>query len=71
MIKEDFGSTVSPSAIRDEREKLVELVLENGVNIDAKNEAGDTALHWAIRGNLVKLIAKLVGLPPKEHAARR
>jgi hypothetical protein len=53
-LKNYFGIPVLHSAACNGHKAVVQLLLENGADIEAKNESGGTALHWAADGDHVR-----------------
>lgn len=45
-IRDKKGFTPLIIAAMNGHDKIMTLVLEKGANVNAKTEAGDTALHW-------------------------
>lgn len=55
------GDTVVHLAVRNRSEKILALILVDGIDLNVKNNAGDTALHIAVENNDISSVEMLVG----------
>lgn len=59
--KGKYDKTVLQGAIGDKRFENVKMLIEGGADVDIKDDiAGQTALHWAMKGQQIKIIELLI-----------